>query len=502
MPLDRTEVARPRRLGGLGRPGTTLDFEVFLRSHFGQAEREPALSMSFGGAIFFSLLVMSAGLVAAGWGLTFRLTPDRRRRAMLRWLLMWCLKGFGLPVLLWAVMNLGISWWLQPFMPEIQSLQSSGGDWGDEFMHVLGKGMFIVSSYWCAGTLAWVLISTAKGVEEQPRRDFKGLCWTCCLGLGVPALLLVVLGGWSLLGLAAAAILLPMAGYAPGLLQPQRAPPMYARAIARIKFGKYAEAEWEIIRELEKCEDDFEGWMMLAELYATRFGDLAEAERTILELCDQPKLNPSQLSIALHRLADWYLKLGQDPDAARRALQMVCDRLPGTHLARMAHLRMNQLPRTVQQLKDQQSSKPIPLPPSGDALEALAPPEPPLERATAARLANACVDTLRRNPDEIAAREKLARLFSEQLERPDLGIEQLGLLLNMPGQTEAKRAEWLSLMAGWELKYRQDFETGRRLLQRLVEDFPTSPQAFAARRKLITLESEVRSKTGNLAPGP
>src|SRR5436853_4352969 len=97
----------------------------------------------------------------------------------------------------------------------------------------------------------------------------------------------------------------PMAGYAAAVLHRRQTPPMYARAIARIKFGKYTEAEWEIIRELEKAENDFEGWMMLAELYANQFTDLAEAERTILEICDQPKLSPSQLSVALHKLADW-----------------------------------------------------------------------------------------------------------------------------------------------------------------------------------------------------
>jgi len=80
-----------------------------------------------------------------------------------------------------------------------------------------------------------------------------------------------------------------------------------------MKFGKYSEAEWEIIRELEKAEDDLEGWMMLADLYATHFGDLAEAERTILEICDQPRLTSSQLSVALHRLADWQPEAGSGP---------------------------------------------------------------------------------------------------------------------------------------------------------------------------------------------
>src|SRR5262249_26080226 len=156
--------------------------------------------------------------------------------------------------------------------------------------------------------------------------------------------------------------------------------------------GKYSEAEWEIIRELEKCEDDFEGWLMLAELYANNYRDIHEAERTIMEICDQPTLTPSQLSIALHRLADWQLKIGSDPDAARRSLQIVVDRLRGSHLARMAQLRMNQLPQSKEELREQEQARPIPLPALGDKLEAAGmSEEPKMERHQAAAQANACV---------------------------------------------------------------------------------------------------------------
>jgi len=35
---------------------------------------------------------------------------------------------------------------------------------------------------------------------------------------------------------------------------------MYARAVAKMKFGKYSEGRnGKIINELEKCDDDFEG---------------------------------------------------------------------------------------------------------------------------------------------------------------------------------------------------------------------------------------------------
>lgn len=296
-----------------------------------------------------------------------------------------------------------------------------------------------------------------------------------------------------MLGIAAAIILAPLAAYAPGIIQPNKMPPLYARAIARMKFGKYKEAEWEIIRELEKSEDDFEGWMMLAELYATRFNDLAEARRTILEICDQPKLNASQLSVALHRLADWQLKLGSDPGGARKSLQTIVDRLPGTHLARMAALRLNQIPATVEQWRRQQAPSPIPLPALGDASMALEQqPAESLNRKDAAALANRLVEQLKTDANDVAAREQLARIFTNSLERSDLGLEQLRLLLNMPEQPDRKRAEWLGLTAAWLLKHQHDAATGRRTLERIIEEFPASPQAFAARHRLVLMDREAR----------
>jgi tetratricopeptide repeat protein len=450
-------------------------------------------------AIFLALLLLSFTLVAMGSLMAQRLTPDARHRHFQRWLIPWSIKGLAVPAIIWFLMNLGLSWQLQPFMPQVQAARNGGGPWFPDFLEVMGFGVFVVSSYWTALTLGWFLISTARAVDSEPRQELRALFWTCLLGLSVPAAIVLLIGGWPLLGLAATVILGPMAGYAPSYLYPKKLPPIYARAIARMKFGKYTEAEWEIIHELERCEDDFEGWMMLADLYANHFHDLVGAERTILELCDQPKVNASQLSVALHRLADWHLKLGRDPNGARRALRLLADRLKGTHLARMALLRIDQLPETAEELREQQSSPPIPLPALGDNLDRSDDTsEPKMGRRRAAQLANACVETLKRNPNHVSARQKLARIFAEHLERADLGIEQIDLLLSMPSQPEAKRAEWLGLVAAWHLKYRQDRDEARKALERLVKEFPTTTQAMAARYRLEQMDRELRAKVQSL----
>jgi len=52
---------------------------------------------------------------------------------------------------------------------------------------------------------------------------------------------------------------------------------------------------------------------MLAELYARHFHDLPEADRNDSRACGQPNVTGIQISLALHRLADWHLDLGADP---------------------------------------------------------------------------------------------------------------------------------------------------------------------------------------------
>jgi hypothetical protein len=64
------------------------------------------------------------------------------------------------------------------------------------------------------------------------------------------------------------------------------------------------------------------------------------------------------------------------------------------------------------------------------------------------------------------------------------------LLLDLPEQPESKRAEWLGLTAAWHIKYRHDLAAGRRTLERLLQEFPHTPQALAARRRLELMDTQ------------
>jgi TolA-binding protein len=102
-----------------------------------------------------------------------------------------------------------------------------------------------------------------------------------------------------------------------------------------------------VIRQLQKCDSDYVGWMMLAELYANRFNDLAEADRVVRDLCHQTDITREQMCDALHRLATWHLRMGKDAKAACAVLEEICHAFPGTHYADVARERIRQLSTAV-----------------------------------------------------------------------------------------------------------------------------------------------------------
>src|SRR5512137_363150 len=163
--------------------------------------------------IVVALLFLSGAAITAAWALSQRLTPERRHPQLRGWLLRWSGKGLVVPLVIWALMNVGLAWWLQPYMPQVQAAQNSGAGWFPAYLRVVAAGWFVISSYWAAMTLGWLLVEAGRATEGEERAQFKGLCLSCFVAMVLPALLLAILGGWSLLGLAGIAVLAPMAGY-------------------------------------------------------------------------------------------------------------------------------------------------------------------------------------------------------------------------------------------------------------------------------------------------
>ena len=121
-----------------------------------------------------------------------------------------------------------------------------------------------------------------------------------------------------------------------------------------------------------------------------------------------------------------------------------------------------------------------------------------LKLAEAKALADQCVAKLKQNPNDVVVRERLAVLLAENLDRADLAIDQIELLIGMPGQPGQKTAEWLGMIAAWLIKYRGDGEKARTILERLIREFPQSAQAFAAQRRLNLMDMESRLRQNRL----
>ena len=400
-----------------------------------------------------------------------------------RFFLRWLVCGVVVPLLLWILFNTDLTG--GPLWPYVASTSVSLKTWWRTFRAPAAVGLILISSYWAGITFVWLLFRLWERVEDRAKFRRTCLAWSVVV---VPLVVLsTIFGGWQMLGIALvfSGALLMQATL--GLKEERSPAPSYARALAKISFGKYAEAEMAVIQELEQCEEDFEGWMMLAELYAVQFNDLRAAEETIRDLCGQPSTTPSLVSVALHRLADWQLKIAHDPVAARKVLEQICARMPGTHLDKMARQRIDRLPSSREELKEQEQGKPLHL---------LSVPEDDqptsLSREQAAFAANQCVEALKKNPDDVVAREKFARLLAENLGDAKTAIEQLELLLAMPKQTEDKRAEWLLLTAQWHSRYRNDAETARLVYREIMRDYPSTKHAFAAQRRLNFLDLQTR----------
>jgi len=444
------------------------------------------------------VVIIIAGIfVSTAFHYWKRFCQDESPMAELTLFLRWFLTGVVVPIALWFVFNTGFLG--GPVWPTVAPMSAGASVWWSSFQRSWLAAVFLVSSYWSGVTFLWLLWRIFERVGD--RRSFLGTCFAWSVLLVPGMLILIFLGGWSTLGIALALCGVGLVHGTLELQQARPASPSYARAIARINFGRYEEAELEVIHELEQCEDDFEGWMMLAELYAGHFNDLRTAGQTIRELCEQPATTPVQVSIALNRLADWHLKLAHDPVTARKVLEELCARVPGTHLERMAQLRIHQLPATREEWLAHEQGKALHLPRVPDD-ENDAPDRMPREQAVAA--ANECVEALRRNPDDTAARERFAKLLAEQLDEPTTAIAQMELLLKMPHTSDSQRADWLVTIAGWHARHCHDEQAATLVYERVLRDFPTTPASFSAqcRLNLVRLKSPFRRHSPARAGSP
>lgn len=448
--------------------------------------------------MFFPLVIagMMSWWVREHWN---RLGDEKSGWRPLFW--RWLAQGFGLPWCLWTFFNLGVFRRMPALVPAIAQAQAHHQSWFTLFLAASIVGATFIACFWGAITYAWLAVRVIRMAEQK--KDVLVLAGLISLGSGTVGAGMLYMGGIPWLGAALLVWLMPIVYATVPLAETLSARPLYSGAIARMKFGKYDEAEKEVIAQLEKCEDDFDGWMMLAELYARQFREIKNAAKVVLDICNHPASQPIQISLACHKLADWQLELEENPDGARAALQLLCRKLPGTHFARMAELRIKQLPYSAEELQELKHPKPLRLPSLSETADPSASPRMSLTRSETMAEANRLIEQLTENPNEIRPREKLAHLLAEQLNQAMAAIEQLELLIGIPETADEQKAKWLAQIAAWELQLNNSEERFQAALRRLIREYPQTSQAFAAQRRLYLLDMEKASPAvEQSAPAP
>lgn len=238
---------------------------------------------------------------------------------------------------------------------------------------------------------------------------------------------------------------------------------------------------------------DAEGQLLLAEIQAENLNDLAGAQTTIHRLCNQPNHNPRSIALALHSLADWHLKLAQDRESARQALEKIIEIFPDSEFSAMAFQRIARLGTTEQLLAPhdrhrfhlEEGAKDIGLMRSSAHLI-------PVE-TDPAKLAVEHVKHLELHPLDTEAREQLAKIYAEHFQRADLAIDQFEQLVNCPNQPDKRIARWLNSIVELQVKYFSDATAAKATLQCIVEKFPNSAAAETAQRRMELLRLNVKA---------
>ena len=276
--------------------------------------------------------------------------------------------------------------------------------------------------------------------------------------------------------------------------------PLYSVAQTRRKQGKFLEAVVEIRGQLARFPNDFEGVMLLAGIQAEDMLDLPGAEITLNRFCDKPGQPPGQVAAAFNQLADWHLKLAQDADSARAALEKISTRFPDTGLALLAAQRIAHLDGAEELLLAAHDRRPVAVPEgvkNAGLLKSAAHLVP--AETDPAKLAAAHVKHLAEHPLDTEIREQLAVIYADHYQRLDMAAGELEQLIEEPNQPAKRVAHWLNLLADLQVRCGADYDTTRRTLEKIVERFPDLAVAELARMRLNRLKFELKGKTQSQA---
>jgi TolA-binding protein len=271
--------------------------------------------------------------------------------------------------------------------------------------------------------------------------------------------------------------------------------PYYSIARSLRMKGKFPEAVVEIRKQLNRFPNDMEGAMLLAGIQAEDLKDLPGAEITLRNFCDSHGAPPKQAAAALTQLADWHLKLAQDADAARVALEKIIARFPDTELSLQAAQRIAHLGGAEKIFLAAHDRQPVAVPQGVKNIGLLESSEflRPVEMEPG-KLAAAYVKHLEQHPLDTEVREKLAIIYADHYQRLDLATNELKQLIEYPNQPAKRVAHWLNLLADLQVRHGADYDMVRETLEKVVERFSNSAMAELARARLAHLKLELKGQ--------
>jgi len=383
-------------------------------------------------------------------------------------------------------------------------------------MHALIIARNVFLSLFALGFIGWLFWRALKQSDEPAKLIFK---WVLTAGIGWTELFVAIpafaRGGFDAifvgLGLTGALAMTfnilwrhsiieiiskPLTNIFDGGSEPPEPKPVYSIALAKRKTNRPLEAVVAIREQLAKFPTDFEGVMLLANIQAEDMNDVPGAENTLNHFCNLPDAPDRQVVAALTQLADWHLKKTVDIDAARTALQKIGARFPGTEVALRAEQRLAHLGETEKIILAQHDRQALAVPEGVknigllDSTEFLRPKE-----IEPGQLAAAYVKQLEQHPHDSEVREKLAQIYAHDFQRLDLATMELAQLINEPRHSPKQIARWLNLLANFQVELGADVETVTATLEKIVAQFPDSPAAGLAQRRLARINLEFKAKT-------
>jgi hypothetical protein len=364
------------------------------------------------------------------------------------------------------------------------------------------------------GFAGWVLFRSLKRSADPPKLIFKwvltfvvvGFEFTVArpafargggdalFGLGltlVCALAMIITWRHGLIDLIAS----PIASLYDGGREEVEPKPYYSIATTRRKLNKPFEAIAAVREQLAKFPFDFEGVTLLASIQAEDAKDLPGAEITFNHFCGRPEAPPRQVAAAWTQMADWHLKIAQDADSARAALEKIISKFPGTELSLQAAQRIAHLGGAEKILLAGHDRQPMFVPEGVknigllDSTTFLQPVETDPEK-----LAADYVKHLQQHPLDTEVREKLAILYARHYQRLDLAALELAQMINEPNQPAKRVAQWLNLLADLQIHGGADYKTASETLHTIIERFPGLPVAERAQSRLNILKLEIKGQ--------